>query len=321
MIGKDAASQFFSLVSLVQKFRSSDISIRILKPAREQQFFLGCAVWSYRDWLGDLFPVGSQSRDFLALYSRRLTTVEGNTTFYAVPNAATLQRWAEQTPASFQFCLKLPRSITHTGRLQDAIASVIAFLDHTEILTSRRGPLFAQLPPSYSPSQFDDLAAFLKAWPRDRADLAVELRHLDWFRSPHCDRVNELLQELQLGRVLLDTRPIYQSNDDPQRLSQRRKPKVPLQPITTASYGFVRYISHPDLAQNQAYLQAWVAQVDQWLRQGKTVYFFVHCPQEVRSPALARQFQTLLEQHDAPVPPLPWNQIADESAPAQLSLF
>jgi uncharacterized protein YecE (DUF72 family) len=46
-------------------------------------FHLGCAVWGYKDWVGDLFPPGSKSGDFLSLYSRRLTTVEGNTTFYA----------------------------------------------------------------------------------------------------------------------------------------------------------------------------------------------------------------------------------------------
>ena len=46
-------------------------------------FYLGCAVWGYKDWLGELFPAGSKNADFLALYSRRLTTVEGNTTFYA----------------------------------------------------------------------------------------------------------------------------------------------------------------------------------------------------------------------------------------------
>jgi len=45
-------------------------------------FYIGCAVWGYKDWLGELFPPGSKSADFLALYSRRLTTVEGNTSFY-----------------------------------------------------------------------------------------------------------------------------------------------------------------------------------------------------------------------------------------------
>jgi len=45
-------------------------------------FYIGCAVWGYKDWVGTLFPPGSKSNELLSLYSRRLTTVEGNTTFY-----------------------------------------------------------------------------------------------------------------------------------------------------------------------------------------------------------------------------------------------
>jgi uncharacterized protein YecE (DUF72 family) len=37
-------------------------------------FYIGCAVWGYKDWLGDLFPAGSRSANFLSLYSRMLTT-------------------------------------------------------------------------------------------------------------------------------------------------------------------------------------------------------------------------------------------------------
>ena len=45
-------------------------------------FYIGCAVRGYKDWVGDLFPPGSKSADLLSPYSRRLTTVGGNTTFY-----------------------------------------------------------------------------------------------------------------------------------------------------------------------------------------------------------------------------------------------
>jgi hypothetical protein len=48
----------------------------------QRSFHLGCVVWAYKGWIGDLFPAGSAAKDFLRLYSRRLTTVEGNTTFY-----------------------------------------------------------------------------------------------------------------------------------------------------------------------------------------------------------------------------------------------
>jgi hypothetical protein len=38
------------------------------------------------------------------------------------------------------------------------------------------------------------------------------------------------------------------------------------------------------------------------------VYFFCHCPDERRSPALCREFQRRLERL-ADVPPLPWDSL------------
>ncbi len=66
-------------------------------------------------------------------------------------------------------------------------------------------------------------------------------------------------------------------------------------------------------------MEEWVNLVDEWLRFGKRVYFFVHCPIEKYSPGNARQFQQLLEQYNVAVPSLPWNSI--EQSPIQLSLF
>lgn len=282
-------------------------------------FRLGCAIWAYRDWIGHLFPVGSRASDFLHLYSRRFTTVEGNTTFYSVPDRDTVQRWAAETPTGFQFCLKLPRNITHAGLLTPAIADTLTFLEQMQPLGNHLGPFFAQLPPSYSPAQLEDLTHFLHAFPHNKFSLALEVRHPDWFEPPHATALNERLQAFNIARVLLDTRPIYECPDDPQLYSERRKPQVPLQPILTANFSLIRYISHPDLAMNQPYLQQWVQRVNQWLKQGTQIYFFVHCPVEQHSPSIARHFQHLLEQQHIPVPVLPWNTI--EEPPTQLSLF
>lgn len=282
-------------------------------------FWLGCAIWAYKEWVGDLFPTGSRSSDLLHLYSHRFSTVEGNTTFYSVPDTETVARWAAETPDYFRFCLKLPRDVTHAGLLTPAIPGVIDFLNRMQGLGDRLGPIFAQLPPSYSPAQMDDLTYFLQAFPRDRTSLALEVRHPAWFQEPYASQLNTLLQKLGVGRVLLDTRPIYECPDNPQLYSERRKPQVPLQPIVTSSFSLVRYISHPDRAMNQKYLEQWVKLVDHWLRQGTQIYFFIHCPIETQSPGNARYFQQLLEQHGVAVPSLPWDQI--EQPPTQLSLF
>jgi uncharacterized protein YecE (DUF72 family) len=282
-------------------------------------FYLGCAVWSYKGWSGDLYPPKSHPHDFLRLYSDRLTAVEGNTTFYAVPDEATVNRWEMETPARFKFCLKLPRDITHSGLLEPLLPSAFSFLDRVGKLGKRLGPLFAQFPPSYSPAYIEDLTTFLKALSGQSLPVAIEVRHRDWFQEPYRSQLNAMLEKLDIGRVLLDTRPIYDSPDDPQVHSSRRKPKLPLQPCVTADYSIIRFISHPQPELNQSFLEEWVIHVDRWLSQGITVYFFVHCPTEARSPGTARYFQQLLEQRGVKVPLLPWNQI--EVSPQQLSLF
>lgn len=286
-------------------------------------FFIGCAVWAYKDWIGDLFPAGSRSKDFLKLYSQRLTAVEGNATFYSIPNSSTVDRWAQETAASFKFCLKLPRTFTHQGALYPHLSVALHFLDQMKPLGNRLGPLFAQLPPRYSPASLTDLRAFLTGWPRQTTPIAVEVRHPSWFNEPHSTQLNTLLESLGVGRVLLDTRPIYDcqtaGDADPQIMSERRKPKLPLQPVVTAPFSLIRYISHPESSLNRSYLSEWVRQVSQWLTWGTQIYFFVHCPIEAKSPAIARHFQHLLEQQGVEVPRLPWDQITQPAK--QLKLF
>jgi uncharacterized protein YecE (DUF72 family) len=282
-------------------------------------FLIGCAVWAYKEWVGELYPQGTRATDFLHLYSRRFTTVEGNTTFYAAPNQETVSRWASETPPGFEFCLKLPRDITHQGLLQPYIPAALKFLEDMRPLGKRLGPIFAQLPPSYAPTLLEDLTTFLEAWPRTTAPLALEVRHQDWFREPYVSNLTTLLEKLGVGRVLLDSRPIYSGDDDPQLHSERRKPKLPVEFSVTAPFSLIRFISHPDLSVNQPFMAEWVTQIQQWLNAGVRIYFFVHCPTEERSPLTARHFQQLLEQSNVAIPPLPWNNL--HYSPKQLSLW
>jgi uncharacterized protein YecE (DUF72 family) len=282
-------------------------------------FRLGCAVWSYKGWVGDFYPQATRPSEFLNLYSHRMTTVEGNTTFYALPKRDTVARWVAQTPPGFEFCLKLPRDLTHQGLLQPSIPGALSFLEHMRGLGDRLGPIFAQLPSSYEPALLDDLTTFLRAWPRSEAPLALEVRHPDWFKEPYASQLTTVLEQLGVGRVMLDTRPIYSGPDEPQVRAERHKPKLPLQLSVTATFSLIRFISHPNRELNQTFLEEWAVFVDRWLRQGTRLYFFVHCPIEAQSPGTARYFQQMLEQQGVPVPLLPWNSI--DQSPTQLSLF
>ncbi|MGL5808013.1 MAG: DUF72 domain-containing protein [Xenococcaceae cyanobacterium] len=286
---------------------------------RTSNFFLGCAVWAYKGWVGDFYPTKTRNADFLSLYSRRFTTVEGNTTFYAIPDREKVKRWREETADGFKFCLKLPKEYSHQGLLQPYISDTLSFIEQMQVLGDRLGAIFVQLPPKYSPELLEDLIAFLEALPSREVAIALEVRHRDWFKKIHANKLTEILQQLNIGRVLLDSRPVYSGEEDPQIASERRKPKVPVQFITTTSFSLIRFISHPNLLVNQPFLEEWVIKIKQWLQEGKQIYFFVHCPIEERSPHNARYFQKLLEESNVSIPPLPWNNL--DCQPQQLNLW
>ncbi len=289
----------------------------------DSKFYLGCAVWAYKGWVGDFYPKGSRSNEFLQLYSDRLATVEVNSTFYVIPDRQTIERWAKETPIGFRFCPKFPKHFTHNGLLSPYVAQALQFLDLMSSFGDRLGVTFVQLPPSYSPANFADLENFLKALPTQDYQIALEVRHVDWFKTPHRDRLNKLLKNLGIGRVLLDSRPIYDL-ENARKLSKpvqqdRHKPNLPLQPLITSKFSIVRFISHPELDLNIPFWQEWVTYLQEWLAQGTQIYFFMHCPIEERSPHNVRYFQEMLEKANVSVPALLWDSVA--IAPQQLKLF
>jgi len=286
-----------------------------------QNFYIGCAIWAYKDWVGDLFPPGSKSGDLLALYSRRLTTVEGNTTFYATPKAEVVQRWANETPATFRFCFKLPREISHEGPLAAQIEATRAFIDRMAPLGEHLGPFFLQLPPGYRADEIGDLERWLAAWPRERR-LAVEVRHSAWYEPPGELALMELLERYGAGRVVMDVRPLdagpLPGADVDLQAARDRKPDVPMHPLRSGGVVLIRYIGHPIPELNGPLLDEWAERVAAWLAEGTEVYFFCHCPDERRSPALCRAFQRRLERL-ADVAPLPWDEL--DAGMQQATLF
>ncbi|MGZ9224201.1 MAG: DUF72 domain-containing protein, partial [Anaerolineales bacterium] len=90
--------------------------------------YVGCPIWSFKGWVGNFYPQGTQPADFLYEYARRLTTVEGNTTFYAVPAQKTVEAWAESLPETFRFCPKIPKAISHEGKLMENIDRAREFI-------------------------------------------------------------------------------------------------------------------------------------------------------------------------------------------------
>jgi uncharacterized protein YecE (DUF72 family) len=281
---------------------------------------IGCAIWSYPGWIGEVYPPKTPAKEFLRVYSNHFPAVEGNTTFYATPDKVTIDRWISQTPPGFKFCLKFPRAITHNGLLEPYILLAQAFITQMQALGDKLGVMFIQLPPNYAPSEgFTDLTAFLTSLSRQNVSIALEVRHLDWFKSPHRERLNELLTRLGIGRVILDSRPIYEADKSGEVAIVCKKPCVPIDLTLTAPFTLIRYVSHPVQSANKIWLEGWAKQIQTWLQQDTQVYMFVHCPIEVKSPINARYLHEIFTRAGIVIDPLPPRFIDD--SPVQLNLF
>src|SRR5687768_1088120 len=136
---------------------------------------IGTQGWNYDAWVGPFYPPGTRPADFLSVYSRAFTTVEVDSTFYAIPAAKTMRAWAERTPPSFSFALKLPQEITHENRLRDSADVAALFFDRARELGPKLGPILMQLSPDFAPTELPALASFLPMIPRD-VRVAVEFR-------------------------------------------------------------------------------------------------------------------------------------------------
>lgn len=158
---------------------------------------VGTAGWSLPRAEQAEFP-GSGSH--LERYASRFEAVEINSSFHRPHRPATYARWSASVPASFRFSVKVPKTITHGLRLQQAGELLEAFLAEVAGLGDKLGCLLVQLPPSlaFEPDVATSFFADLRS--RTPATLACEPRHASWF-EPSAD---DLLRHLEVARVAAD---------------------------------------------------------------------------------------------------------------------
>jgi uncharacterized protein YecE (DUF72 family) len=149
----------------------------------------------------------------------------------------------------------------------------------------------AQLPPAFGPEGVEVLLSFMRRLPSDWS-WAIELRHPGWFDGSDTQkRVDDLANERNITRVVLDTRPLYAAppRSDAAIEERENKPRLPIATTAVGSYPIVRVIGQDDPQGTLVGLRAWVPQLVEWLREGKEPCLFVHQPENLDSPGLARQ--------------------------------
>ncbi|WP_026374484.1 DUF72 domain-containing protein [Aestuariibacter salexigens] len=264
-------------------------------------------MWSHPYWFGRWFSTSTPKQEALSHYARRFNSVEGNTTFYHLPDETTVHRWNDSVGSQFRFSFKFHQDISHKGTLTESIDAAKQQLRLLSSLQHKLGLMMLQLPASFDPSQLPDLRNFLSHI-APLTTLAVEVRHpLLFAKGDDEARLNRMLMDHGVNRIIMDTRALFSADangDDLLTDVQAKKPRVPVNVIATADHPVVRYVGHPDLSANRAFLEPWVRKVTQWLNDGKDVTFFLHMPDNGMAPWLAELFAGMLRDcgsgHDIP---------------------
>lgn len=162
---------------------------------------IGTAAWSIPGKSKSHFPSEGSS---LERYSSKFSATEINSSFYRRHKPETWARWAESVPDGFRFSVKLPKTITHENRLENAQALLAEFAADVSNLGHKLGPLLIQLPPKLT---FDAVVtkAFLETLRQSfSGPVVIEPRHASWTG----DDAALLLEEFAIDRVHAHPAPI-----------------------------------------------------------------------------------------------------------------
>ena len=166
---------------------------------------IGTSAFTANGWPGTFYPDGLPEREYLTYYATKFDTVEVDSTFYRTPSKATVQGWANKTPAGFVFAAKVPQLVTHEKVLVDCDEEFKEFVLTMDLLGDKLGPLLLQFG-YFNKKAFvgvnDFLARlkpFLKKLPKDHK-FAVEIRNKNWL----VPQFIETLREHSVALALID---------------------------------------------------------------------------------------------------------------------
>jgi uncharacterized protein YecE (DUF72 family) len=191
---------------------------------------VGTSSWADPGFVEEWYPPGLPARDRLAWYAERFDAVEVNATFYAVPDARTVERWVAQTPDGFTFDVKLHRLLSRhaapleslppdlreqatttergrvrlTGELEAALADAVLAAVAPLAERGRLATLLLQLTPGFEPRRhgLDELAPLVERLAPH--PVAVELRHRAWVRGDALEATLGWFEEHGVAFVCVD---------------------------------------------------------------------------------------------------------------------
>jgi uncharacterized protein YecE (DUF72 family) len=146
-----------------------------------QVIYLGTSGFSYKDWVGEYYPAGLPSRDWLSFYAREFRTCEINSTYRALPAPAVMQGLADKTGPGFLFTVKAHQDMTRRPQGRSICGDFCRLLDPL-VRAGKLGCILAQFPYyfDFNNRNWEYLAELQRGL--GGLPLVVEFRNARWLR-------------------------------------------------------------------------------------------------------------------------------------------
>ena len=282
---------------------SPDISLLSKSPAKKLNIYYGCTAWSSKEWVGHWYPKGTKPSQFLEQYAKQFNTIELNTTHYRIPRTETVQNWYQSTPETFQFCPKVPQSISHSSNLSLDNTMLRTFCNRMAIFKEKLGVIFMQCPPYFSSSSFPLLEMFIRSFPTQTYPLAIELRHKSWFDNQnHFEKLCLLLERNNVSLLHTDV--------------AGRRDVLHLK--ATNQVSLIRFVGNGLHPTDYKRIDDWAFAIKKLFEAGQdTFYFFSHQPNHLLEPDMCIYFRNALEK----ILPVSFSFYTEAISDNQLKLF
>ncbi|MDO8365411.1 MAG: DUF72 domain-containing protein [Saprospiraceae bacterium] len=201
-----------------------------------------------------------ENASHLTYYSSLFNSIEINSSFYKIPQTATVAKWAVSVPEHFKFTFKLWKEITHSKGFNFKEEVVMRFFKSMNAVQNKKGCLLIQFPPSLGRehiAQLDKLLSCIKEInaPQDWK-IAVEFQNKSWYHKSVYDLLNSYKAAIVIQDIPDSATPFLNHKSD---------------------FMYIRFHGPTENyldSYSEDFLNEYASYLNGWIDEGKTVYVY-----------------------------------------------
>ena len=207
-----------------------------------------------------LYPPPFENTSRLTYYASFFNSIEINSSFYKIPQEATVTKWAASVSEEFKFTFKLWKEITHAKGLNFKKEDITSFFKSVNAAGNKKGCLLIQFPPSigreYTVKLEKLLSCINETITQNSWKISVEFRNKNWYHDKVYDLLNFYKTAIVIQDIPKSATPFLHHKSD---------------------FMYVRFHG-PTGNYRESYvddfLYEYASYINEWIEEGKTVYVY-----------------------------------------------